>query len=163
MSVLRRVLVGEGWGNFVGTLLILALGVALVVAEAPRLRGVLQPEPRVMACVAWLAGPREVRWVTLEDCAVEGGAVKGASPGLRVEGEVAPGADLTGLVSVDGDGYLLTVGARPARTRVLGTTLAGFLVLLFGLWPIARRVAVERALPKPPPPESDAPPGTRRG
>ncbi|MEW5738168.1 MAG: hypothetical protein AB1938_04545 [Myxococcota bacterium] len=153
MSALKRVIVGEGWGNLVGTLLILAAGVALVVSEAPRLRGVLQPQPRVMACDAWLSSPREVRWVTLEDCVVEGGVVKGAAPPLRVVGEAAPGAPLTGLVSAEADGFRLTVGARPNRVRVLGLTGAGFLVLLFGLWPVARRVAVERALPKPPPVE----------
>jgi hypothetical protein len=132
-------------------MLILALGLLLVASEAPRLRGVLQPAPRVLACDAWMAGPREVRWVTLKDCVVEGGVVRGPGPRLRLSGAAPPGAEVTGLVSVEDDGDLLTLGARPNRARVLGTTLAGFLVLLFGLWPLARRVAVERALPKPPP------------
>lgn len=149
MSAFKRVVVGEGWGNFAGTLLILVLGVLLVVAEAPRLRGVLQPEPRVMACDAWLSGPREVRWVTLKDCALDGDVLKGPGAPVRVVGEASPGAALTGYV----DGGVLTVGGKPDRLRVLGLTAAGFLVLLFGLWPIARRVMVERALPGAPPPD----------
>lgn len=149
MSAFKRVVVGEGWGNFVGTLLILGFGVFLVVAEAPRLRGVLQPEPRVMACEAWLSGPREVRWVTLKGCALDGDVLKGPGAPVRVAGAVPPGADLTGYVH----GGLLTVGGQPDRARVLGLTAAGFLVLLFGLWPIARRVMVERALPSAPPPD----------
>jgi hypothetical protein len=149
MSAFKRVVIGEGWGNFVGTLFILVLGVLLVVAEAPRLRGVLQPGPRVLACDAWLSGPREVRWVTLEGCVLEGGVLRGPGEPVRVVGAVTPGAALTGYV----DGDVLTLGARPDRVRVLGLTAAGFLVLLFGLWPIARRVLVERALPRLPPPD----------
>lgn len=152
MSALKRVIVGEGWGNLVGTLLILGFGVGLVVSEAPRLRGVLQPEPRVMACDAWLSGPREVRWVHLKDCVVEAGALKGAGPVVRVAGAAAPGEPLEGYVDARDSGPVLLVGGRPPRARVLGVTGAGFLVLLFGLWPIARRVAVERALPDAPPP-----------
>lgn len=149
VSAFKRVVVGEGWGNFIGTLLILVLGVLLVVAEAPRLRGVLQPEPRVMACDAWLSGPREVRWVTLKDCALDGDVLKGPGEPVHVVGAVPPGGALTGYV----DGGVLALGAQPDRVRVLGLTAAGFLVLLFGLWPIARRVMVERALPSAPPPD----------
>lgn len=158
MGALQRVIIGEGWGNFAGTVLILALGVGLVVSEAPRLRGVLQPEPRAMACDAWLSGPREVRWVSLSGCAVEGGVVRGPGAPVRVQGDVVADAPLTGLVSVDDGGFVLAQGERPARARVLGTTLAGFLVLLFGLWPMARRVMVERALPAAPPGGGEAPP-----
>jgi hypothetical protein len=68
---------------------------------------------------------------------------------VRVVGAVTPGAALTGYV----DGGVLTLGAEPDRVRVLGLTAAGFFVLLFGLWPIARRVLVERALPGAPPPD----------
>jgi hypothetical protein len=149
VSVFKRVVVGEGWGNFVGTLLILGFGVFLVVAEAPRLRGVLQAEPRAMACEAWLAGPREVRWVTLKGCALDGDVLRGPGAPVRVAGTVAPGADVTGYV----DAGVLRVGGQPDRARVLGFTAAGFLVLLFGLWPIARRVLLERALPSAPPPD----------
>jgi hypothetical protein len=159
MGALRRVVVGEGWGNFVGTLLILGLGVGLVVSEAPRLRGVLQPEPRPMACDAWLSGPREVRWVSLSGCSVEGSVLRGPGAPVRVTGNVVADAPLTGLVTVDDGGFVLAQGERPARGRVLGTTLAGFLVLLFGLWPMARRVMVERALPPAPPAGGGEPPG----
>lgn len=149
MSAFKRVVVGEGWGNFIGTLLIVFLGGLLVVAEAPRLRGVLQPEPRVMACEAWLAGPREVRWVTLKDCALDGDVLHGPGAPVRVDGAVTAGADLTGYF----DGGVLTQGRQPDRVRVLGLTFAGFLVMLFALWPVARRVMVERALPNAPPPD----------
>jgi len=158
MGALKRVIVGEGWGNFAGTVLILVLGAGLVASEAPRLRGVLQPQPRAMACEAWLAGPREVRWVALSGCAVDGGVLRGPGAPVRVRGEVPPEGALTGLVTLEDQGFVLVVGERPARGRVLGTALAGFLVLLFGVWPLARRVMVERALPSGPPGDGAPPP-----
>lgn len=145
MGALERVVVGEGWGGFAGTLLILLAGSLLVASEAPRLRGVLQEQPTPLACDAWLDGSREVRWVTLRGCAVADGALRG---GLPVVGAVTPGEDVTGYY----DEGALTVGARPPRRRVLGRTGLGFGLLLLGLWPVARRVMLERALPKPPPP-----------
>ncbi len=143
MGAFKRVVVGEGWGVLAGTLLILGFGAALVASEAPRLRGVLQPEPRVMTCDAWLAGGREARWVTLQGCARDGEVLRGPGAPVRVVGAAGDGAALTGYV----DDGALTLGARPDRVRVLGRIGAGVLVMLFGLWPLARRVLVERALP----------------
>jgi hypothetical protein len=68
----RRVVVGDGGGGaFIGTLLLLGVGLALTFSAIQDIRVAVESAPRRMTCSDFLANPGAARWVLLEGCRLD--------------------------------------------------------------------------------------------